>query len=127
MKTISLLFLIGLMSISAGSLEKMNEKTVTGIWQGALGDIRDVTEVVVDITGKDSLVVNVVGKDQHFPGVINALSDSTIQFAYYDPKAADSCRFAGNLNRTKNFIEGEWKLKDRKGSFFFQKVDSYQL
>lgn len=115
------------MSLSAGSLDKSNEKSVTGIWQGALGDIQNVTEVIVDISNKDSLGVNVVGKDLHFPGKILNLTDSTIQFAYFDINSKDSCHFTGNINKTRNFIEGEWKLGTNNGSFFFQKIDSYHL
>ena len=125
MKTISTLLVISALSLAAGRAGKASEKTITGIWQGALGDIQEVTEVVVDISGKDSLVINVVGADKHIPAVISSVTDSTINFAYYDPKATDSCRFSGNINKTMNFIEGDWKLGEQKGTFFFQKIDAY--
>ncbi len=96
---------------------------VYGIWRGAYGVNDEIRNAIVMVK-TDNIIEFYDGEMKEAnkaSGSYKILGDTAIIFTYFKPD--NKCvSMYGNLNKTKNFVDGFWQANaDVKGSFYFQK------
>lgn len=109
--------------ICFGFSVKKNGEAVYGIWQGAYG-VNDRIEDAWVVFGPSNMVEFYEGNlrsGKKITGTYNLLGDTAIVFTCTKSNGM-LMKMEGNLNRTKNFVDGSWQSSDDDyGSFFLQK------
>ena len=99
---------------------------VNGIWQGAYG-INDKIETTWVVFGPANSLEFYEGKmkpENKMTGRYTLLGDTAISITCTKGNGKQEIKMTGNLNRTKNFVDGFWESNDHySGSFFLQKIN----
>ena len=104
----------------------VNEKgAVNGIWQGAYGtdDRIETTFVVFGTANTLEFYEGKIDPQNKMSGTYNLLGDTVISFVCRKSNGKEVIKMLGNINRTKNFVDGSWESNDNhSGSFYLQKL-----
>lgn len=119
MKTV--IALLGLFVFTAFAVKDKGE-ALYGTWQGAYG-MNDQVKNAWVVFGSGSRIEFYDGDlkaENRLSGTYALRGDTAIVFAY--KKFGKQVTMEGNLNRSKNFVDGSWESNDHQyGSFFLQK------
>ena len=121
MKTI--ITLLGFIAFTAFTVKDKNG-ALYGVWQGAYGMNNEVKNAWVVFGSGNSLEFydGDLKPQNKMTGTYALLGDTAIVFSYNKPGAQQLVTMEGNINRTKNFVDGSWESNDNQyGSFFLQK------
>jgi hypothetical protein len=116
------LILLGIICFSFSAKEK---GTVNGIWQGAYGMDNRIENTWV-VFGSSNMVEFYEGQmkpENKMIGSYSLMGDTAISFTCKKNNGTQEIKMQGNLNRTKNFVDGSWESDDHNsGCFYLQKI-----
>ena len=116
------LTLIGFICFSFSFKEK---GAVNGIWQGAYGldDQIKNTWVVFGPSNSLEFYEGEMKTENKVTGSYSLLGDTAISFTCKKNNGKQLIKMLGNINKTKNFVDGSWESNDNhSGSFYLQKL-----
>lgn len=116
------LILVGFVCLSFSVMDK---GAVNGIWQGAYGmdDRIETTWVVFGPSNTLEFYEKEMKTENKMTGSYSLLGDTAIFFTCKKVNGKQVIKMQGNINRTKNFVDGSWESTDHNsGSFFLQKL-----
>ena len=116
------LILVGFVCLSFSVIDK---GAVNGIWQGAYGmdDRIETTWVVFGPSNTLEFYEKEMKTENKMTGSYSLLGDTAIFFTCKKVNGKQVIKMQGNINRTKNFVDGSWESTDHNsGSFFLQKL-----
>lgn len=97
---------------------------VYGMWKGGFGNSTSITEAIVDLKQSNkAYIYEDTGKELiKYAGTYEIKGDTAFILRYHEPLSDKNVMLYGNLNRSKNFVDGVWQSASQvKGSFYLQK------
>ncbi len=122
MKFILVYVAMGVFSFSFRTEKKLND--IYGTWKGSYGTEQEVEKVLVTFKpgNKVDLYEGEMKLKNKMSGTYYLQGDKTIVFVYKNMYGYNKVRMYGNLNKTKNFVDGVWEINGQTGgSFYLQK------
>ena len=119
MKTFILIISTTLLSFTVND----KKAAVYGIWKGAygMGELVEKTWVYLEPNNSLKFYEGEIKPENKLTGSYTLLGDTAILFTC-TKKDGKQIKMQGNLNRTKNFVDGVWESgDDHYGSFYLQK------
>ena len=124
----SLIFLtLAIISFSFVRKIEITERSIFGTWEGAYGDNVKIEKLVIDLKPENKMeLYKHEGNVKHkITGTYLLKGDTAILFSYKNEDGFSQVLMYGNLNKTKNFVDGIWEAgMQTKGSFYLQKQSS---
>lgn len=103
---------------------EITEGNIIGMWEGAYGDNNKIEKLIIELKPENKMeLYKHEGNIKHkITGTYLLKGDMTIFFSYKNENGISQVLMYGNLNKTRNFVDGIWQT-DRyaKGSFYLQK------
>ena len=103
---------------------KENNNEVFGIWKGAYGMGNNIEQTWVYLGPHNSMKFygGYMKPENSMTGTYTLQGDTAIVFICKKKNSNQQLKMKGNLNRTKNFVDGVWESNDdHHGSFYLQK------
>ncbi len=97
---------------------------VYGTWKGGFGNESDITETFVELRqqNKADVYEGVKAEANKYTGDYEVKGDTVFVLTYYQPCTNKKVTLQGNLNKSKNFVDGIWQsASEVKGNFYLQK------
>jgi hypothetical protein len=117
------IFIIISTTLLSFSIKEKND-AVYGIWKGAYGMGNNVEQTWVYLGPKNTMKFygGYMKPENSMTGTYKLEGDTSIVFICKKQNSNQQLKMKGNLNRTKNFVDGIWESNDdHYGSFYLQK------
>ena len=103
-------------------VEPLAEK-VCGVWKGYFGTEAEINSITIKINPDNKAEIFCNNKDACLKtsGIYKLIGDSAIVISCILTEKKSEVILYGNLNRTTNFIDGQWDAADEGGCFYLQK------
>ena len=100
------------------------DSEIFGTWIGGFGTESDITETFVELKQQNKAVVYEGAKVEinMCLGEYEVKGDTALILTYIQPVTNKKVILEGNINRSKNFVDGVWQSSEVKGSFYLQKI-----
>lgn len=100
------------------------DSEVWGTWIGGFGDEKAITETFVELKQQNNAIVYEGAKletNKCF-GVYEVKGDTALILTYIQPVTNKQVSLLGNLNKSKNFVDGVMQTgSEVKGNFYLEK------
>ncbi len=106
--------------------EKFFDNSIRGTWKGGFGSNNQIIKATVRFKLNNAIEFyeGELKEKNKALGSYELRGDTALLLTYIKPTGSVFVLMEGNLNRTKNFVDGVWKCSDAKGSFYLQKQNS---
>jgi hypothetical protein len=106
------------------SFTAKGDSEIYGTWKGGFGNQTVIIETIVELKQHNKADVFEGAKTEanRCTGAYEVIGDTAFVLTYIQPCTNKKVLLQGNLNRTKNFVDGTWQsASEVKGNFYLQK------
>lgn len=125
MKALFICIAAGISSFGFVSADKKaTDNSIYGVWKGAYGFKEQIEDIMVKFEPGNTMEFygNGTESEHKIKGTYTLQGDTAIIFSYVINEKHVNIKMKGNLNKTKNFVDGTWQAGEvEKGNFFLQK------